>query len=128
MKKTIVSILLGTLWTSASEFFRNSVLLHGYWLDHYRKMNLVFPEAPMNGAIWGIWSLLFCIGIYFLSQKFSLWQTTFLSWFVAFVLMWITIGNLGVLPFAILPIAIPLSLLECFVATYIIIKVGRPKR
>lgn len=39
--------------------------------------------------------------------------------------MWLVIGNLGVLPFGILPIAIPLSLFEAFLATYIIFKCSR---
>jgi len=51
-------------------------------------------------------------------------QTTFLSWFAGFVLMWLVAGNLGVLPFGILLYAIPLSLIEAFVATYILFKLS----
>ncbi len=49
-------------------------------------------------------------------------QTTFLSWFVGFILMWVVVGNLGVLPTGILFIAVPLSLFEAFLATLIITK------
>jgi hypothetical protein len=38
--------------------------------------------------------------------------------------MWVVIGNLGVLPNGILLFAIPLSLLESFVASYIIKKLS----
>ena len=124
LKKTIFPILMATLWISISEFVRNTFLLHNYWVDHYQGKGMTFPEEPINGAVWGIWSLFFAIGIYILSQKFSLLQTTFLSWFVGFVFMWLVVGNMGVLPFGILPFAIPLSLLEAFLAALIIRKLS----
>jgi hypothetical protein len=40
--------------------------------------------------------------------------------------MWLVCGNLGVLPFGILPHAVPLSLLEAFLAAIICVKVVRP--
>ena len=122
MKKTVLPILLSTIWISISEFVRNTFLLHSYWVEHYQKLEMIFPEQPVNGALWGIWSLCFAIFIYFSAQKFSLIQTTLLSWFVGFVFMWLVIANLGVLPLAILPIAIPLSIIEAFVASLIIKK------
>lgn len=124
LRKTILPILLATIWISISEFVRNTFLLHDYWINHYNNLGLTFPEEPINGAVWGIWSLCFAIGIYIISQKFSLIQTTFLSWFVGFVFMWLVIGNMGVLPFGILPFAIPLSLLEVFLAVLIIRKLS----
>ena len=39
---------------------------------------------------------------------------------MSFVLMWLVIGNLEVLPFKILLFAIPLSILECYIAAWII--------
>ena len=124
LKNTILPILLATIWISISEFVRNSFLLHNYWIDHYENIGMTFPEEPVNGAVWGIWSLCFAIGIYIISRRFSLIQTTFLSWFVGFVFMWLVVGNMGVLPFEILPFAIPLSLLEAFLGTLIIRKLS----
>jgi hypothetical protein len=66
--------------------------------------------------------LCFAVGIFVIAQKFSLIQTTLLSWFVGFVFMWLVIGNLGVLPYGILPLAVPLSFLESFIASLIIQK------
>jgi len=109
LKKTILPILLATIWISISEFVRNSFFLHYYWINHYKKLGLTFPEEPINGAVWGIWSLCFAIGIYIISRKFSLTQTTFLAWFVGFVFMWLVVGNMGVLPYEILYFAIPLQ-------------------
>ena len=122
LKKTILPILLATIWISISEFVRNELLLKSFWVEYYQKLGLVFPSEPINGAVWGLWSLLFAISIFIISKKFSLIETTLLSWLVGFVLMWVVIGNLNVLPYGILIYAIPLSLLEAFVAALIIKK------
>lgn len=124
-KKAVLPVLLATIWISISEFLRNELILKSYWNDHYGNMGLVFPAAPVNGAIWGIWSLCFAISIYIISKKFSLFHTTFIAWFVGFVFMWLVLGNLNVLPFGILPLAIPLSALEAFLATLIIKKLSK---
>ena len=123
LKSTILPILLATIWISISEFARNEFLVKSYWTDHYKELGLIFPSEPVNGAIWGVWSLLFAIAIFIISKKFTLWQTTLLSWFVGFVMMWVVIGNLGVLPYGLLLYAIPLSFLEAFVAVLIIKKI-----
>lgn len=119
LKKTITPILLSTIWISISEFVRNEFLLKSLWTQHYQKLGLVFPSEPINGAMWEVWSLCFAISIFIISKKFSLWQTTFLTWFVGFVFMWIVIGNLGVLPDELLIAALPLRLLEAFLASFI---------
>ncbi|MBN1754946.1 hypothetical protein JW877_01905, partial [bacterium] len=98
IKKTILPILIATIWISISEFIRNEFLLKSYWTKHYESMGLIFPSEPINGAIWGLWSLCFAISIYIIAKKFTLIQTTFLSWFVGFVFMWLVIGNMNVLP------------------------------
>ena len=90
-------------------------------------MGLTFPSEPINGAVWGIWSLLFAIAIFIMAKKFTLVQTTMLSWFAGFVLMWVVVGNMGVFPFRILYVAVPLSLLEAFVAAFIIVKLTARK-
>lgn len=124
LSKTILPVLLATLWISVSEFVRNEFLVKSYWTNHYETLGLVFPSDPVNGAVWGLWSLLFAVYIYILAKKFSLVQTMFLSWFAAFVLMWVVIGNLGVLPYGLLYAAVPLSILEAFVASVIIKKLS----
>lgn len=124
IRKTILPVFLATAWISISEFVRNEFLIKSYWIEHYKNMGLTFPAAPINGAVWGIWSMLFAIGIFIISKKFSLIQTALLSWFVGFALMWFVIGNMGVLPMGILPFAIPLSLLEAFLAAFIIKKLS----
>lgn len=124
LKKTILPVFLATVWISISEFVRNEFLIKTYWTEHYRKLGMVFPSEPINGALWGLWSLLFAVAIFIIAKKFSMIQTALLSWFVGFVLMWVVIGNMGVLPDGILYIAVPLSLLESFLATVIIKKIS----
>jgi hypothetical protein len=128
MLKSSLSILLATIWISISEFVRNEFLLKSFWINHYDNLGLIFPSKPINGALWGIWSLCFAVGIFVIAQKFSLIQTTLLSWFVGFVFMWLVIGNLGVLPYGILPLAVPLSFLESFIASLIIQKFSSVKQ
>jgi len=124
IRRTILPILLATIWISISEFARNQLLFKSYWVEHYQAMGITFPSEPVNGAMWGVWSLLFAIAIYIMAKKFTVWQTTLFSWFVGFVLMWVVIGNLGVLPYRLLIFAVPLSLLEAFVASFIIKKMS----
>jgi hypothetical protein len=119
MKKTILPILAATVWISISEFARNELLFKSYWTNHYDGLGLVFPSGPVNGALWGLWSLLFAVAVFIMAKKFSLIQTTFLAWFVGFVLMWVVIGNLGVLPVGLLYFAVPWSWLEAFLAALI---------
>ena len=128
IKKTILPILLATIWISLSEFIRNEFIVKSYWTGHYENLGLVFPDEPINGAVWGLWSLCFAITIFIIAKKFSLLQTTFLSWFAGFVLMWIVIWNMNVLPIGLLIFAIPLSLLEAFLASFIIKKLTNKRQ
>ncbi len=119
-RKAFLPVVAATIWISVSEFVRNELLLNSYWTDHYEGLGLVFPADPINGAVWGLWSLCFAIAIYAISRRFTLAETTALAWFTGFVLMWIVTANMDVLPFAILTFAIPLSILEAFVAALIV--------
>jgi len=125
LKKTLFPVISATAWISISEFARNEYLLKSYWTGHYHQLGLVFPSEPVNGALWGLWSLAFAAAIFIISRRFSLAQTTLLSWFVGFVLMWIVIGNMGVLPEGLLYIAAPLSLFEALLASFIILKLSQ---
>jgi hypothetical protein len=120
IKHALLPVVLATIWISLSEFVRNEFLVKSFWVRHYQGLNLTFPSEPVNGAVWGVWSLLFAVAIFIMAKKFSLVQTALLAWFTGFVMMWVVAGNLGVLPYGLLLIAIPLSLLEAFIASFII--------
>jgi hypothetical protein len=122
--RNIMAVILTGIWVNASEYFRNEVLLKKYWIDHYQALGMTFPSEPKNGMIWVAWGFLFAIAIYLISRKFNLIQTALVSWFMAFVLMWVVTWNLNVLPSAILIYAVPLSLLEAFLGSYICIKMS----
>lgn len=122
--KKVIAVVVAAAWISVSQFVRNEFLIKSLWVDHYQKLGLTFPSEPINGGLWGIWSLLFAIAISVVATKFNLLQTTLLAWLVGFVLMWVVIGNLGVLPLGTLVYAIPLSFLEAFIASWIIKKLS----
>ena len=123
--KKALPVLLATIWISISEFVRNEFLFKSFWVDHYKGLGLTFPSAPVNGAVWGVWSLVFAVAVYIISKRFSLFETAALSWVVAFVMMWLVIGNMGVLPYGLLVYAIPLSMLETLVAAFIVKRLNR---
>lgn len=127
LRYVVVPVVLATIVISLSEFVRNELLLKSTWTSHYRSLGLEFPSQPINNAVWGAWSLLFAIVVFVISRRFPLVQTTLLSWFVAFVLMWVVIGNLGVLPPGLLWFAVPLSLLEAFLASAVIVATSRSR-
>jgi hypothetical protein len=127
-KSTILPVLLTTVWISISEFVRNEILLKDYWTSHYGELGLVFPSEPVNGMVWGLWSLCFVVTILMISRNNSLIRTILVSWFAGFVLMWIVLWNMNVLPLGILYFAVPLSLFEAFLAALIIKKLTFGKK
>jgi hypothetical protein len=128
LRRAVLPILASAAWISALEFGRNEWLVRSAWTAHYRGLGLVFPSGPVNGAIWGLWSLLFAAVVFAVSRKFPLCETAFLCWVAGFVLMWIVVRNLGVLPAAVLPAALPLSLLETFVAAWIVLRLSPARK
>lgn len=126
--RPFVIVLVTMIWISASEFFRNQVLLKDHWISHFEKLGLTFPQATINGMVWGVWSLAYALLINLLAKRMSFKETFFTAWIAGFVLMWLVIGNLSVLPIKILWLAIPLSILETFIATWITSKLINSKR
>lgn len=124
--RSIAAIILAGLWINASEFFRNEILLKSYWANHYQSLELTFPSEPLNGIVWVIWGFLFATAIHVVSRRFGLVQTALVCWLMGFVLMWIVLWNLSVLPGGILVFAVPLSFLEALVGSYICRKISPP--
>jgi hypothetical protein len=126
LSRAIIAVLITGIWVNASEFFRNEVLLKGHWTGHYSSLGMSFPSEPLNGMIWVVWGFIFAATVYLITRKFSLLQAALISWVTGFVMMWLVIFNLGVLPSGILVYAMPLSLLEAFVAAYICRRISAP--
>ncbi|WP_370208936.1 hypothetical protein [Pararhodobacter marinus] len=112
MKHPVIPILAAAIWIVLSEFVRNEFLLKSYWQRHYADMGLAFPDAALNGATWALWSLCLSVLLWMLLKRFALIEGIGVAWFAGFLMMWVVTGNLGVLPFALLLYAVPLSLLE----------------
>jgi hypothetical protein len=119
-------VALAGIWVVLCEFLRNQFLLIEQWQSHYQGMGLAFPSQPVNGMMWMVWSLLLAGTAFAISRRFGLWQTTFLAWVMAFVMMWVVIWNLSVLPVATLPIAVPWSFVEALGAAFICRKLAKP--
>ena len=125
--RDFVSIIAATAWVAVSEFARNELVFKSSWVDHYASLGLDFPDAPINGAVWGIWSLVFAALVWVISRRFRLVETAAIAWVAGFVLMWLVVGNLAVLPFRLLWFAVPLSILEAGVATLIVRRLSPPE-
>lgn len=121
--KIALAIFLAGTWISLSEFVRNQLLFSSHWVDHYAAMGLDFPASPINGMVWGLWSFTFAGLLYVLLHRFSPKQTFVIGWVAGFVLMWLVIGNLQVLPYGLLWYAVPLSMVETAIAVLIIKKI-----
>jgi hypothetical protein len=117
--RTLLSILIATTWVSLNEFIRNDLFLGDHWHVHFAQLGIDFPNEPVNGAIWGLWSLCFVSALNFLLQRWSVLSAAAVGWMFGFPLMWIVVGNLGVLPEGVLPYAVPWSMFEAVVAVWI---------
>jgi hypothetical protein len=121
----VLAVVLAGVWVNLCEFLRNQLLLSAQWQAHYRGMGLVFPAQPINAMLWVVWSFLLAGTAFAISRRFGLWQTTFLVWTMVFVMMWVVIWNLAVMPVGIVPVAIPFSFVEALGATFICRKLAR---
>lgn len=125
--REIIAVLSTTAWIGLSEFLRNQLWLLQIWVNHYHTLGLSFPAAAVNGVVWMMWSFCFAVVIFVVSRRFGFWATAALAWVFGFVMMWLVIGNLGVLPWGLLWAAVPLSMLEALCATLITQRVA-PRR
>jgi hypothetical protein len=124
MKQRAFALITAGIWISASEFIRNELLFKLYWTEKYQTLGLEFPSAPLNNALWGLWSFLLAALILYLSSRLRLIENIAVSWLFAFVLMWIVTGNLNVLPIPLLLFAVPLSILEVTGAAFLCHRFG----
>jgi len=100
------------------------LVIESYWIEYYKNLNLVFPGDPSNAVIWMIWGFFFATIIFVLSKKFNSIHTILISWVAVFLMLWIVLINIEMLPLKILWYNIPLSLLEVYIAVLICKKVS----
>jgi hypothetical protein len=118
------AIAVAGVWIGLVEFVRNELLLAGTWDAHDASLGLAFPRDPVNVAVWVAWSFVFAGALFALSRRFSPLETLALGWTVGFAMMWLVAWNLAVLPVAILPVAVPASLVETGVAAWLCVRLA----
>jgi hypothetical protein len=123
MRKFILAVIASGIWISFSEFLRNELLFKSYWIGKYAGMGLQFPSSTINNALWGLWSFILAGAAAYLAKRLKFLETVVILWVLGFVLMWIVIGNLNVLPYGLLVIALPWSVVEVAVAVLIVKKI-----
>lgn len=128
VRKLVLATLAAGIWVNVNEFLRNELLLKRVWVDKFDSLGLLFPAEPENGALWVLWSFIFAACIVAVARNSTFVSATALSWVFGFVLMWIVIGNLDVLPLRILPFAIPWSVVEVAGAVFIAQRINRRHR
>jgi hypothetical protein len=122
-------VVLAGVWVNLCEFVRNQVLLTSKWQVFYREhMKVPFPAQPVNAIMWVVWGFVLAVAVFAISRRFGVWATTLLAWVAGYVLMWITMWNLAVLPMRILPVAVPFSFVEALGAAFLCRILARPSR
>ncbi len=117
--KPIWQIVLLAVWINAAEAVRWILYTKPRFDVYFQSKGLVFPNELTNGILWEVWGVIIAVIVYVLSQKYTLLQTTLITWFAAFVLVWIVLWNNAVLPIEILPVVVPLSMITILVAAFI---------
>jgi len=117
--KPFWQIVLLAVWINLAETARWILYAKSRFDALFQSMGRELPNEPINGILWMIWGIVIAVVVYVLSKKFTLWQTTIITWFAVFVLVWIALWNSAVLPVEILPVVVPMSLLTIFIAALI---------
>jgi len=120
MRRTAFAIFSAGMWIGACEFLRNELLFKDYWVETFAELGLAFPSEPVNNAMWAVWSLLLAGCLAFLSGRLRFAGMVGVVWVLAFPMMWLVAANLGFLPLALLPVAVPWSLVEVAGAALIV--------
>lgn len=121
-----LALMAATAWISVHEFLRNELLFKAIWVEHFATLGRPFPDAMLNNALWGLWSLVMAGVLAALVPSAGLLRGVLAAWVAGWGLMWIALGNLGVLPLALLPWALPWSLVEAAGAGWLLARLRRP--
>jgi hypothetical protein len=119
MAKSAWHILLLAVWINISETVRWVLFSKPKFDAVFQDHGQVMPDQPINNILWMVWGVIIACVVYFLSAKFTVIQTTFITWCAVCVTVWIVMWNLAVLPPGLLLVAVPLSLFEIYIAALI---------
>lgn len=125
-KQFLIITLLTSIWIHLSEVFRYFVLIRPEIQTFFEGRDNI---ADMNlgiFAVWGLWDTLLTaiiVGSCWVFAQFLghgkqlLLTSSTVVWMATFVILWIGIANMGLAPWEILLIALPLSWLELLIGT-----------
>jgi hypothetical protein len=136
IKHFVLTTLIVSIWVNISEVFRYFVIVKPMMQEYLAMLPGAIPMNWTVFAIWGIWDTILTslvVFIYWLvAQRFgnNLMSTIIsatTSWALFFLLFWLGMVNMGLSPISVALIALPLSLLEMIVASWILSKLyARP--
>lgn len=118
-KKTIWQIIIVSLWINIFETLRWMLFAKPDVDMYFKAANLVLPNQPINNILWLIWGIIIAVMIFIISKKFSVLQTTFIVWITVYVMHWIALWNMTVLPINILWLAVPLTFINVLIGVLI---------
>jgi len=119
LKKAIWKILLVSIWINIFETLRWMLFAKPEIDMHFKAANLVLPNEPINNLLWLIWGIIIAVMIFIVSKKFKVLQTTFIVWITVYVMHWIALWNMAVLPINILWLAVPLTFINVLIGVLI---------
>ena len=117
--KTIWQIFLVSIWINIFETLRWMLFAKPEIDMHFKAANIVLPNEPINNLLWLIWGIIIAVMIFIVSKKFKVLQTTFIVWITVYVMHWIALWNMAVLPINILWLAVPLTFINVLVGALI---------
>ncbi|MBX2818727.1 MAG: hypothetical protein KTR29_03570 [Rhodothermaceae bacterium] len=124
----ILVTLIVSLWVHASETFRYFLFIIPEMQSFLAPLENVAPISLPIFVIWGVWDTLLTgmvVLMYWLYTRHfgssirSVATTGILSWLFFFVLFWIGMWNMNLASPKALGIALPLSLMEMVVASFL---------
>lgn len=118
-KKAIWQILVVSIWINIFETLRWILFAKPEIDMHFKAANLLLPNEPINNILWLIWGIIIAVMIFTISKKFKVLQTTIIVWITVYVMHWIALWNMAVLPLNILWLAVPLTFINVLVGALI---------
>lgn len=110
-----------------SEFVRNEIFIKKIWVSGFNEIGLSFPSSPINGAVWGVWAFIFVAVLAWSTKSLDTLKSTIICWVCGFLLLWIAMWNMGVLPNGLLYWAVPWSFVEVYIAALICNRIMRKR-
>ena len=118
-KKTVWQIFVVSIWINIFETLRWILFAKPDIDIHFKAANLVLPNEPINNILWLIWGIIIAVMIFIISKKFKVLPTTFMVWITVYIMHWIALWNMAVLPINILWLAVPLTFINVLVGALI---------